>query len=169
MSACRILLLFTMLLLAGCASTKDAKRPSESEDRKVQNAEILNEDFDPLSLKEPAFQIPPKKLPTENEVQPPVTTPVADTSVVEVIGYQVQILQTEDAGLARAVVQDAAVALETAAEIIFDSPFFKVRAGNFVNRFEAEQLQELAASKGYASAWVVRTKVKVRASELERQ
>jgi hypothetical protein len=130
---------------------------------------MLNEDFDPLTLKEPELQIPPKPRVNQNDAQPVIAAAVADTSMVQVVGYQVQILQTEDADLARAAVRDAAIVLSTAVAYVFDSPYFKVRAGNFVNRYDAEQLQELALFKGYASAWVVRTMVKVRASELERQ
>lgn len=157
------------LLLTRCATTKDSTLPETSASPLVQNADSLNEDFDPLSLHETEFKIPSKNLSGEKEVQPVVEASEADTSLVEVTGYQVQILQTEDAALARATVRDAAVVLATAVALTFDSPYFKVRAGNFVNRFEAEQLQELAAAKGYASAWVVRTKVKVRMTELEPQ
>jgi hypothetical protein len=156
-------------IIGGCAGSKPSKPAAEPQAPKGQNANILNEDFDPLTLKEPELQIPPKAKPTQTETQAVVNTPAADTSIVQVVGYQVQILQTEDAALARAVVRDAAVMLATAVDFIFDSPYFKVRAGNFVNRYDAEQLQELALSKGYASAWVVRTMVRVRASELERQ
>lgn len=162
----------TIFLLAGCAGSQKATpppEPSEKPEPKVENTTILNEDFDPLSLKEPEFQIPPKPRPAQNEPQASIDAPAADTSLVQVIGYQVQILQTEDAALARAAVRDAALMLATAVDFVFDSPYFKVRAGNFVNRYDAEQLQELALSKGYASAWVVRTMVKARASELERQ
>ncbi len=158
-----------MFMLGGCAGTKPSKPAAEPQSSTVQNANILNEDFDPLTLKEPEFQIPPKTKPPQTETQAVISTPAADTSIVQVVGYQVQILQTEDAALARAAVRDAAVMLAIAVDFVFDSPYFKVRAGNFVNRYDAEQLQELALSKGYASAWVVRTMVKVRASELERQ
>jgi len=156
-------------ILEGCAGSKPSKPAAEPQAPTGQNANILNEDFDPLTLKEPELQIPPKTKPTQTETQTVLNTPAADTSIVQVVGYQVQILQTEDAALARAAVRDAAVMLATAVDFVFDSPYFKVRAGNFVSRYDAEQLQELALSKGYASAWVVRTMVKVRASELERQ
>lgn len=158
-----------LVILAACAGSKQSKPSTESPTPTVQNTNILNEDFDPLSLKEPEFQIPPKPKAIQTESPPVFNTPAADTSIVQVIGYQVQILQTEDADLARAAVRDAAVMLATTVDFIFDSPYFKVRAGNFVNRYDAEQLQELALSKSYASAWVVRTMVKVRSSELERQ
>jgi len=45
----------------------------------------------------------------------------------------------------------------------------KLRAGRFVNRDDAEQLQNLATEKGYATCWVVRTQIKVRADELLNQ
>jgi len=164
-----VIVVLLLSLLVACAGRKQSTRPSETPAPKTQSVNTLNEDFDPLTLKEPELQIPPKPRPAQNEVQPVTAAPTADTSMVQVVGYQVQILQTEDAALARAAVRDAANTLLTTVDFVFDSPYFKVRAGNFVNRYEAEQLQELALSKGYASAWVVRTMVNVRANDLERQ
>lgn len=165
----QICFLVFMLLLWSCAGSKQSRQPAETPPPKAQNANTLNEDFDPLTLKEPEFKIPQKVRPAQTEPQSAVNTPATDTTFVHVPGYQVQILQTEDGTLARAAVRDAALMLATTVDFVFDSPYFKVRAGSFANRFDAEQLQELALSKGYASAWVVRTMVKVRASELERQ
>lgn len=164
------ILLCASLIILGCGGAKQTTRSSEPPIKKPQTTEALvNEDFDPLSLKEPEFQIPPQKRAVETEAPLLQNTSIADTSLVQTAGYQLQVFQTEDAGLARSVARESASSLGIPTEIIFDSPYFKIRAGNFVNRFDAEQLQELAASKGYAGAWVVRTNVKVRANELERQ
>jgi hypothetical protein len=163
-------LVLVVMMFHGCTGSRSGKRTAESPTPPTQNAANMpNEDFDPLTLKEPELQIPAKPRITQNDATPVITSANVDTSLVQVVGYQVQILQTEDADLARAAVRDAAAVLSTAVAFVFDSPYFKVRAGNFVNRYDAEQLQELALSKSYASAWVVRTMVKVRASELERQ
>ncbi len=177
----------TMLLFQlGCSSAKkstQATKPksenTQRETKEAQSPAVLNEDFDPMTLKAPEFRIERKPRPSleissmKGGVQKSdtVTTAVApvDTSWQTVPGFQVQLLQTEDAKLGRAAVRDAILALNTDVEIIYEAPYYKVRAGRFTNRYDAEQLQNLASEKGYANCWVVRTQVKMRASDLLNQ
>ena len=51
----------------------------------------------------------------------------------------------------------------------YHAPYYKVRIGNCLTRYEAEQLQQLAIQKGFADAWVVRTKVKPNVQKDESQ
>ncbi len=134
-----------------------------------------------MTLKAPEFRIERKPRPgfeissIKGGVQRSDTVTIAtavapvDTSWQTVPGFQVQLLQTEDAKLGRAAVRDAILALNTDVEIIYEAPYYKVRAGRFTSRYDAEQLQNLASEKGYANCWVVRTQVKVRASDLLNQ
>jgi hypothetical protein len=165
--------------MTACVSSKKAEREEgttrETSRGHEQGQNLLNEDFDPMTLKAPEFYIPRKQMirteiPARDTLEAKIVTPaVADTSWQTVFGYQVQLLQTEDAQLARETVKEAILALDTEVDIIYDEPYFKVRAGGFVSRYDAEQLQNLATEKGYANCWVVRTQVKVRASELRNQ
>ena len=186
-----ILLAVAMMLLLqfGCSSTKKStpatKPKSENTPRETKEspgpAAAMNEDFDPMTLKTPEFHIERKPRPSlesssmkggvQRSDTVTISTAVApiDTSWQTVPGFQVQLLQTEDAKLGRAVVRDAILALNTDVEIIYEAPYYKVRAGRFTNRYDAEQLQNLASEKGYANCWVVRTQVKVRASDLLNQ
>ncbi|MDZ7291204.1 MAG: SPOR domain-containing protein [candidate division KSB1 bacterium] len=160
-------------LIVGCGSTKKATRAEKStpvkETRQSQTAgqAVLNEDFDPMTLKAPEFRIPSRQVVQKKETLNLATPSVAaDTSWQTVPGYQVQLLQTEDAKLARETAREAIVTLVTEVEITYEAPYYKVRAGRFTNRYDAEQLQNLATEKGYVNCWVVRTQVKVRANEL---
>jgi hypothetical protein len=163
-----------LMLSVGCGSSKKAGRaekppiaPQAEPDRSSTEAEsALNEDFDPMTLKAQEFRIPHKQ--TAKSADPFATLKPAaiDTSWQTVPGYQIQLLQTDDARLARETVKEAILVLEKDVEIVFEAPYYKVRAGRFTSRYDAEQLQNLAAEKGYANSWVVRTQVKVRASEL---
>jgi hypothetical protein len=188
---CLVLLVAATMLpfQPGCSSAKkstQANKPgSENPPREPKEspspAAVMNEDFDPMTLKAPEFRIERKPRPSfeissaKGGVQKidtvAISTAVApvDTSWQTVPGFQVQLLQTEDAKLGRAVVRDAILALNTDVEIIYEAPYYKVRAGRFTNRYDAEQLQNLASEKGYANCWVVRTQVKVRASDLLKQ
>lgn len=176
---CLILLAAAMMLLLqlGCSSAKKSapatKPRSENTPREIKESPspaVMNEDFDPMTLKAPEFRIERKQVIQRSDTVT-ISTAVApvDTTWQTVPGFQVQLLQTEDAKLGRAAVRDAILALNTDVEIIYEAPYYKVRAGRFTNRYDAEQLQNLASEKGYANCWVVRTQVKVRASDLLNQ
>jgi SPOR domain len=168
----------TLLFQFGCSSTKKStpatKPRSENMPRETKESSspgtVMNEDFDPMTLKAPEFRIERKQVAQRSDTVT-ISTAVApvDTSWQTVPGFQVQLLQTEDAKLGRAAVRDAILALNTDIEIIYEAPYYKVRAGRFTNRYDAEQLQNLASEKGYANCWVVRTQIKVRASDLLNQ
>lgn len=173
-----------LMLQAGCSSSKQVSKEKQETSRSSAEgpspgAIVMNEDFDPMTLKAPEFRIERKTPPASENMsalaagQKSDTLALAaaplDTSWQTVPGYRVQLLQTQDAKLARATVREAILALNTDVEIIYEAPYYKVRAGSFTNRYDAEQLQNLASEKGYANSWVVRTQVKVRASDLLNQ
>ena len=75
-------------------------------------------------------------------------------------GFRVQIYSTTDI--------DAAKAKKLEAESYFpsewfylqyDPPTYKIRGGNFLQRYEAERFVRLAAEKGFADSWAVPEKV----------
>jgi len=164
----------------GCSSLKSTSRtePPRVEKKPEEKPPAAptyvaqNEDFDPLLLKAPEFRIARKSTALKKvdtlKISAAFTAKV-DTSWQTVPGYQVQLLQTEDAKQARATVREAVLALNVEVETFYEAPYYKIRAGRFVNRYDAEQLQNLATDKGYANCWVVRTPIKVRANELLNQ
>jgi cell division protein FtsN len=178
-----------LLFQIGCSSAKksgQAARPKDKQEAGRSTAEsstlgatVMNEDFDPMTLKASEFRLERKFQPAAESLSTAaggrksdtlaVTTAPVDTSWHTAPGYRVQLLQTQDTKLARATVREAILALNTEVEIIYEAPYYKVRAGQFTNRYDAEQLQNLASDKGYANCWVVRTQVKVRASDLLNQ
>jgi hypothetical protein len=75
-------------------------------------------------------------------------------------GFRVQIYSTTDI--------DAAKAKKLEAESYFpsewfylqyDPPTYKIRGGNFLQRYEAERFVRLAADKGFGDSWAVPEKV----------
>lgn len=173
------LLLISALIFSACASQqKTGKRtPPETARRTTPSTQTpaknegYDESFDPHSVKDAPFAIPRKteaKLAQSQTALPnPSDTVVVDTSWVTVQGYQLQLLQTGDGSQAREMMRNAILDLDTDVEIVYDAPYFKLRAGRFLNRYDAERLQSLADEKGYANSWVVRTPIKVRAHELQ--
>lgn len=173
-------LIVVLAMLAGCSSSKRIERverpaparttPPQETVAPVPTEVRYDESFDPATLREPAFDIP-RKIPKDQVqsqayVQVQTDTTVSDTSWVTTPGYQLQLLQTEDGQQAREAMKIALLDLDTDVQVVYDPPYYKVRAGRFVNRNDAERLQQLADEKGYAYAWVVRTAVRVRAYEL---
>jgi hypothetical protein len=75
-------------------------------------------------------------------------------------GFRVQIYSTTDI--------DAAKAKKLEAEsdfpsewfyLQYDPPTYKIRGGNFIQRYEAERFVRLAAEKGFGDSWTVPEKV----------
>lgn len=179
-------LITTLVALSafGCASKTKVEKKSPETTRKpapavtapaAQQASAVkyDETFDPASVKDAAFAIPrkteKKMVQSQTTLPAPADTAASDTSWVTVQGYQLQLLQTENGAQARETLRTAILDLGTDVEIVYDAPYYKLRAGKFLNRYDAELLQSLADSKGYANSWVVRTPIKVRAFELHEQ
>ncbi len=71
---------------------------------------------------------------------------------------------TNSADSIRAVLSDK---IDEDVYIQYEVPYYKIRVGNCVDRKQAEELQLKLVKLGYASAWIIRTRVK--AHELIRE
>ncbi|MCR4438847.1 MAG: SPOR domain-containing protein [bacterium] len=146
-------------LVAGCATTPRGKE-STSAAKKVSG---VVEDWDPASLKEsePAIPVPEGVArPSKGVVTQPEpfgTETAAQPSLLQ--GYRVQIISTPFEEVAREVRKEAVLKFEEPVYMVFDAPYYKVRVGDCLSRFEAEELQQKAIEKGFGQAWVVRTMV----------
>lgn len=74
-------------------------------------------------------------------------------------GWRVQICALSDEVAARAVFIDAHLKFDEQIYLTYDSPYYKVRIGDCLSRYEADDLQKIAVERGFDDAWVVRTKV----------
>ena len=85
---------------------------------------------------------------------------VRDTSEIIIEGYRVQVLvtrNTHSADTIRAVLSDK---IDEDVYITYEVPYYKIRVGNCVDRKQAEELKLKLVELGYASAWIIRTRVK---------
>jgi hypothetical protein len=148
------------LFLSHCSAPQKSSR-ARAESGGVKNFELMNEDFDPLSLKDEDIVVEEvaTSLPAADDEPENVASAVEDTLVT---GYRIQIIQTTDAEEAKNVQKDAILRFNDDVYRVFDPPFYKVRVGNFLNWYDAEKIQKLAIQKGYRDAWVVRTKVNLK-------
>ncbi|MBD3288368.1 hypothetical protein GF337_06150, partial [candidate division KSB1 bacterium] len=158
-----ILLIF---ILSSCASNKQMKRDRASDSGKMG---YINENFDPLILNDYELKIKQKQ---ETEAKSDVDDSILDNISIstdraaEVTGYRVQICAVPNEETAREIQREAILKMNENIYLIYDSPYYKVRIGDCTSRFEADKLQQLAISKGFDQAWVVKTRVKANPREI---
>jgi PBP1b-binding outer membrane lipoprotein LpoB len=162
-----IFIVLTALLLAACASSKK----TVDEDDSVQpSSSMHDESFDPLSLNDNDVVIQKKVVEETVETNQTVSETPETTNVpvkiemIEVDGFRVQILATNNIESATMVQQTAASqfrALEHKSYLVFESSRYKVRIGDVTTRDEAEEIRDLAKDYGYKGSFIVPSKVTV--------
>jgi len=74
-------------------------------------------------------------------------------------GYRVQLFAGKEYNAALKVKTEAEARLNVPIYVIFVAPQYKVRAGDFVQRTDAENLCSIAQAQGFKDAWVVWSQV----------
>ncbi len=150
--------LILLLLMIGCGSAKRAEQSehtSESSTLEEYEADFRPSDYDvELGVVFSELRKEEGKKNAPAEITPTVETPVF------VPGYRVQLFATTD-------IDEAASQKATAESafpdewfyIEYDPPTYKLRAGNFLSRAEAEAFARTLQSTGYPDAWVVPDRV----------
>ncbi|MDQ7052252.1 MAG: hypothetical protein Q9P14_04970 [candidate division KSB1 bacterium] len=94
----KLVWLLGMALLAGCAGSRSDKGEAPATESRVGGMEHLDESFDPATLNDPEYPIKPKSQKASSPLLSQTRrTEQADTTEQQLLGYRVQILQTEDA------------------------------------------------------------------------
>ncbi len=155
-----------LFFAASCATTKK----KEKVEPETEGAAKLDESFDPLILddndihfKEPervktGTEQQPEYLPRQEEFNDLVPSP--ENKLVD--GYRIQILSTKDlesATRAKTIAEEQFSDIQVKFYLEFDSPYYKVRMGDFKSRENAEDIREVVRSRGYPKSWIVKTKV----------
>lgn len=135
------------------------------------------ERYDPLELAEDR-QVVPSVSPNESEILAGTVgekaamaepsdpgwnylAPLEQIDTLNSQAYRVQILTTKVYGEASAARRVAEEIFDRAVFMDYEVPYFKLRVGNFSDRYEAESYQTRAKAAGYANAWVVMVMVGV--------
>lgn len=154
--------------LAGCSGPKETEKPTPVVDEtlKKYEAEFKPSEYDP----EPKGRSGHSGLTNGDAPDSTAVEPETLTSMELVSGFRVQLVATTSI--------DEANVKKTEAEGMFpgewiyveyDPPTYKVRAGNFQNRSEADRFAKLASSKGFQEAWAVPERVYKQPPPLPRQ
>jgi len=115
----------------------------------------FDESFDPATLKEPKIKLPVMLKP--DELLPPQFSPVETDTVVD--GFRVQVLSTQDLNEANHLMIELSSLFGNEVYIVFNSPNYKVRVGNFRFRGNAEKARQRIVDLGHRAAWIIRTRV----------
>jgi hypothetical protein len=157
--------IFLILLVTGCSSSQsfqDEILKQESSKREVSKEKKM-----PLSAYEATLN--PVDYDQEVEVtqkahsegkilQAPLEIP-KDSMVIQeevVQGFRIQIFSSSNVD-ETTLMKNIAVQkfLGDSIYVVYDAPVYKVRVGDFVNRYEANQRLPEFVEKGYRDAWIV--------------
>ena len=120
-----------------------------------QNDNIFDENFDPLDLVEPDLELPLIIKPFDENPQ------YLNNTIVDSImdGYRIQVASTNDLDFANSLSTKIKNKFNYETYIIFDSPNYKLRIGNFASRSNAENVRINLINHGYKKSWIIRTKI----------
>lgn len=133
------------------------KEESPSKSKSKTTTETYREDFDPLALNDDdVWILPSVKSGSSSSKESQIAVPKSEVSKEEVIqGYRVQLVATKEEEQAREIKKNAMLKLSHPVYLIFESPLYKVRVGDCVNREEAKEILEEAKQNGFLDAWIV--------------
>ncbi|HXG01308.1 MAG TPA: SPOR domain-containing protein [Bacteroidota bacterium] len=147
-----------LLGLVGCSSTKRTERsetPSVAEEWAQYEAELRPAEHDP-GLGAIFSKVRKEQGASDSST---VGGPGSETPVL-VSGFRVQLYATTNVDEINARKVDAEAAFpDVRFYVVYDPPTYKLRAGNFLSRPEAEAFALRMQANGYPDAWVVPDRV----------
>lgn len=150
-----LLLGVAVLCLAGCGSTRETsteQTPSKEDDVRAFESSFRPSDHDPKTERNFA---PILSTPETSAVALPLE-PAEPASLDMIQGYRVQVFSSTSIDEARA--KKAEMELLVPGEwfyLEYESPSYKIRAGNFPTRFEADRFARVLSEQGYTDCWAV--------------
>lgn len=152
---------FIITLLLSCSSSRKTTREETPEKKSPQ----YDESFDPLRLNDDEIVFKEEPKPTTRKDGTEGTEIFKEPAEKEdklIDGFRIQLFATKDIESATIAKKEAQfVFADDSVNIYveFDSPYYKLRVGDFLDRDKAEQFREITKEKGYSSSWIVKTKV----------
>jgi hypothetical protein len=131
-------------------------RPENVDAARLTGSEVRSTELD-----EPGQRAPDERRePTVATPAPPsVTTPAPVKPAPMRMGFRVQLIAAADRVEAEQFAREARSRLGVAIHVEFEAPYYKVRAGDFVDRADALVLRDRARATGYEGAWVTSTRI----------
>jgi hypothetical protein len=155
LQGCTIIL---AIFAAGCGSSKEVER-SKATPVPLTELQRYESTFRPSDYDVDAkvFLADLRKEKAEKTKAP--EKPVLDPSIT-VPGYRVQMFASSEIDSANARKSEAEAAFPSEwFYVVYDPPTYKLRAGNFLTRADAETYAQFVASNGFPDAWIVPERV----------
>jgi hypothetical protein len=137
--------------------------PEEVEATKLESERVSSSEVEQLPKVQGAAtpdsggdKIPPS---VSAPVDPSVKIPIEGKRPAARLGFRVQIAASRDKSNAEEVARQARSRIPETVYVVFESPYYKVRVGDFSDRALALQLRDRLRGYGYDEAWVVTTTV----------
>jgi hypothetical protein len=155
-----VIFLLTAFLI-GCTSSKSSLIEEKQKNEQPKEKKLLLSEYEttlnPVDF-DREIEIVQKSQSAEQKQQKPFEIP-KDSMIVQeevVQGFRIQIFSSSN-------VDETTLMKNLAIEkfvgdsiyVVYDAPVYKVRVGDFVNRYEANQRLPEFIEKGYRDAWIV--------------
>jgi hypothetical protein len=148
-----------LLLVTSCSSSKKTVVDEPPERRGPE----VDESFDPLTLDDEDIVFTENNNESINESSSDLKIKNTENKEnQQTDGFRVQLLATKDIESATIEKKEAEFAFVEDSVVVyieFDSPYYKIRVGDFQNRSKADELKRIARDKGYTTSWIVKTKI----------
>jgi hypothetical protein len=147
-----------VIVIAACGSSREGDSgKKEADAMTLRDAE---KEFDPSQYNPPVEEfLRPEPSATTGEPNPPMD--IGAPAPAELIyGFRVQMFASTN-------IDDVSAQKEIAEEmfpgewfyLVYDPPTYKLRAGNFLSRFEADRFLKQVTERGYRDSWIVPDRV----------
>jgi len=150
--------ILTLGMLSGCGSSSATRGSDKATEEEIRTFEsnFQPSEYDPLKA-QPADR-DARRADTNSVIM--ADSPSSSASLEMVQGYRVQVFSTTSIDAARAKRDEFEGAFpEEWFYLEYHAPTYKLRAGNFQNRFEADRFARMLGDQGFREAWTVPEKV----------
>jgi len=146
-----------LLFVAGCGTSKRIEKEKSDEELKEFLAKY-EKTFDPSVYNPDVESIKVEEQQVHDAIE---SANAVEIAVPETIpGFRIQVLFTPEIEEATQIRDSLNASLpEEWVYVVFDSPYYKVRIGNFAERYEAQALLRRIIAIGFNEAWIVPDKI----------
>lgn len=139
----------------GCGSSKETKTEKDDTQDFIHTYEktFTPSDYD---------QSPPgEKVEKKESTKPGNESSAAPAEAELAPGFRVQVNFTENVEQANKIKDEvSAILADQPVYVVFETPYYKVRVGNFLTRPEANLTLRTLVERGYKDAWIVPDKIR---------
>ncbi len=165
-----LLQLLSLVLIIGCASTKKELKPTDT--GYIESP--YDESFDPLTLNDDDITITPHDesfvVVDESGKDGIIENTDQTVEMQKRNGFRIQISATSSLEKATLVQQEVSLKFtdnNLKAYLIYETPLYKVRVGDALDRDDANVLRDFMRENGYKDSFVVPSKIVVHKDTLD--